>query len=336
MLKTVAKFAGSAVLGLSLAAGVGATAQAETTLRMVTNWSKNVYSVKRTLQWVDAFNKSAAAKAAKISIRFVGGPEVTPAVQQLTAVRNGVVDMLFGAAGYYVGQVPEGFVFYGTEVTPMQARKAGGIKLLSDIYQKKANAVVLGWVAAGVGYHVWLKDKPKLKADGTPDLSGLKIRSSGLYRAWLTSMGATNVMVAAPEIYNAMERKLVEGAAWPGLGITDLGFQKFVKYRVDPPVWQFDNLIWVNRTKWMSLNEAQRAALAASVEKFETAAYGYYKDLVKKERAAVTKAGVQSFALTGAAASKYVSDAQALQWAQIKKKAPTNYDQLRAIFPPSK
>ena len=36
--------------------------------------------------------------------------------------------------------------------------------------------------------------KPKLKSDGTPDLSGLKIRSSGLYRAWLTSMGATNVM----------------------------------------------------------------------------------------------------------------------------------------------
>ena len=153
----------AATVGLS----AGNTASAET-LQLVTNWGKNVYSVKRTLEWADAFNKSAAAKAADIRIRHIGGPEVTPAVQQLTAVRNGVVDMLFGAAGYYVGQVPEGFVFYGTEITPMKARANGGTALLNRIYEKKANAHVLGWVAAGVGYHVWLKAKPKFKPDGTP------------------------------------------------------------------------------------------------------------------------------------------------------------------------
>ena len=312
------------------------TAAAETQLRLVTNWGKNVYSVKRTLQWADEFNKSAAAKAAKIQIRHVGGPEVTPAVQQLTALRNGVVDMLFGAAGYYVGQVPEGFVFYGTEITPMQARANGGTALLAEIYAKKANAHVIGWVAAGVGYHVWLKNQPKLKADGTPDLSGMKIRSSGLYRAWLSKMGATNVMIPAPSIYNALERKLVDGAAWPGLGITDLGFQKFIKYRVDPPVWQFDNLIWVNLNKWKSLTDAQRKALTDSVIAFEPKAHAFYKQLMAKEKAVTDKAGVKSFKLSPEARKVYVTSAQALQWAQIKKKAPGSYDKLRAKFPPSR
>ena len=59
-------------------------------------------------------------------------------------------------------------------------------------------------------------EKPKIKADGTPDLSGMKIRGiAGLHREWLKSMGATTISVPAPGIYNALERNLVDGAAWP-------------------------------------------------------------------------------------------------------------------------
>ena len=37
---------------------------------------------------------------ADLEIAYVGGPEVTPATEQLTGVSNGVFDMMFGAAGY--------------------------------------------------------------------------------------------------------------------------------------------------------------------------------------------------------------------------------------------
>ena len=323
------------ILGFVVTLWLPATSSAET-LRLVTNWPKNTYLIEQTLKWVDEFNKSAAAKAAGVNIVHVGGPEVTPAIEQQTAVRKGVFDMLHGAAGYYVGQVPEGYVFYGTDITPMEARATGGMALLNEIWGKKANLHILGWVAAGVGYHVWLSKKPKLKADGTPDLSGLKIRSSGLYRAWLTSLGATNVMIPAPDIYSALERKLVDGAAWPGLGIRDFGFEKFIKYRLDPMVWQFDNLLTVNLDKWKSLSKAARDALQASVIKYEKEVYAYYETLVDDDREAVAKAGVKSFSLRGDAAKKYISNAQSITWAQIKKNAPENYDALRAKFPPSK
>ncbi len=325
-----------AVAGAATLAALGIPSADAETLRLVANWPKSFYSTARTLEWANEFNESESAKKAGLRIQFVGGPEVTPAAEQLTALRNGVFDMMFGAAGYYVGTVPEGFVFYGTSVTPMEARRLGGIELLSEIWSKKANAHVLGWVAAGIGYHVWLAKEPQFKADGTPDLSGFKIRSSPLYKSWLDSMGATNVMVPAPDIYGALERGLVDGAAWPGLGITDFGFEKFIKYRIDPPVWQFDNLLWINANKWKSLNPQQRNALAESVAKFESDAYAYYQKLATEERAKTAKAGVKPFPLRPDAAKKYVTAAEALQWAEIKAKAPENYERLQKAFPPTR
>ena len=148
-------------------------------------------------------------------------------------------------------------------------------------------------------------------------------------------MDATQVMVPAPDIYTAMERGTVDGAAWPGLGVTDFGWEKFVKYRVDPAVWQFDNLIWVNLDKWNSLTAAQQDALTASVIEFEREAHAYYAGLAAAEREETLAAGVQPFMLEEAAAQMLIKESEALQWAQIEKKSSEYYDRLRESFPPT-
>ncbi len=328
------RLASTVTIAAALALTVGASS-AET-LRLVTNWDTGSYSVARTLKFVEDFNASDAAKAADIQISYVGGPEVTPATEQLTGLTNGVFDMLFGAAGYYVGTVPESYAIYGTSITPMEARETGATELLDRIYSEKANAHVLGWVAAGVGYHIWLRDEPKLDDKGLPVLDNVKIRSSGFYNAWLGNYGATTVTVPAPDIYNSLERGVVDGAAWPGLGITDYGFEKFIGYRIDPPVWQFDNLLWINKDRWESLNDAQRAALSEAVKAYEPVAHEYYRGLAKEERAKVEASGVKSFTLSPEAEAAYVDHAKSVHWDQVKAKAPDNYDALRAVMPPTK
>lgn len=319
---------GLAALGTFLAA----PAPAET-LRAVTNWGAEFYSAKRTIEFFEAFNASEAAKAADLQIVHVGGPEVTPATEQLTGLTNGVFDILFGAAGYYVGTVPEAYALYGTSATPMEARASGGLELLSDIYEQKANAHVLGWVAPGVGYHIWLKDAPQLDDAGQLKLDNVKIRSSGFYNAWLDHYGATTVTVPAPDIYNALERGVVDGAAWPGLGIVELGFHKFIGYRIDPPVWQFDNLLWINADKWKSLTDSQRQALTEAVAEYEPVALDYYRDLAEQERKTVEEAGVKSFRLSPEAEQDYVRFAKSVHWDQVKQKSPDHYDALRAALP---
>ncbi|MCR9138540.1 MAG: TRAP transporter substrate-binding protein DctP [Alphaproteobacteria bacterium] len=328
MNKMIQKLVGVAIATTALVA----TPALSETLRLVTNWDTGSYSVARTLEFVKTFNESEAAKAADINIIHVGGPEVTPATEQLTGLSNGVFDMLFGAAGYYVGAVPEAYAIYGTSLTPMEARQSGATELFDKIYREKANAHVLGWVAAGVGYHIWLKDEPKLNDQGLPMLDGLKIRSSGFYNAWLGHYGATTVSVPAPDIYNALERGVVDGAAWPGLGITDLGWEKFVGYRIDPPVWQFDNMLWINQDKWNSLTDAQRKALSDAVEAYEPVAHEFYRNLVGEERAEVEAAGVKSFTLGAEAETAYLDHAQKLQWQQVKEKAPENHDALQSAL----
>jgi len=231
---------------------------AEDEITFVTNWRGDFYSSAYTLQWAEAFN---AEHEGLVQIRFVGGPEVTPAREQFTATRNGVFDMMFGASGYYLGQVPEAYALAATRMTPVEARESGALDLLADIYRDKAGVEVLGWVAAGVGYHVWLKaaDVP-IGENGLPDLSGLKIRTSPLYNAWLETMGATLVPMPAPDVYAGLERGVVDGAAWPGLGVTDFGWNKFIGARIDPGVFQFDNLLWMNGAAWAGLSsEAQQA-----------------------------------------------------------------------------
>ncbi len=321
--------AAAVAAGLALASA----AQAEI-LRLVTNWGTGSYSVARTLGFVEEFNNSQAAKDADLQIVHIGGPEAIPATEQLTGLSKGVFDLLFGAAGYYVGAVPEARALYGTAITPMEARTTGAIELLDKIYSEKSNARVLGWVAAGVGYHIWLRDEPQLDENGLPVLDNVKIRSSGFYNPWLHHYGATTVTVPAPDIYNALERGVVDGAAWPGLGITDYGWEKFIGYRIDPPVWQFDNLLWMNQDKWNSLSDEQRSALSAAVEAYEPVAYDYYAMLVEEERAEVAAAGVQPYKLTAEAEAAYVAHARSVHWEKVKEDAPDNYDALRAALPP--
>lgn len=314
---------------LSLPAG-GAIAE---DLRLVTNWGPGLYSVARTLEFAEEFNNSDAAKAADIRIVHVGGPEVTPATEQLTGLTNGVFDMLFGAAGYYVGTVPESRALYGTPIDPVAARESGATELLDQIYAEKANARVLGWVAAGVGYHIWLKDEPKLDANGLPDLKDVKIRSSGFYNTWLENYGATTVTVPAPDIYNALERGVVDGAAWPGLGIRDFGFEKFTGYRIDPPIWQFDNLLWINQDKWNSLSDDQRTALSDAVIAFEPVAHEFYQNLAEEDRALVEAAGVKSFTLSPEAEAAYIEHARGVQWEKLEAAGSAHYEALRAALP---
>jgi TRAP-type C4-dicarboxylate transport system substrate-binding protein len=318
-------------LGIVAIVSAVSGARAEETLKVVAAWGPNTVYTQNILSWTKELNDSAEAKGV-LRIQFIGGPEITAASEQYTALRKGVYDIHYGAAGYYLGQVPEGYVFYGANVTPIEARKNGGIDLLASIWQKKANAHVLGWVAAGVGYNIWLLKEPKLKADGTPDLAGLKIRSSPLYNVWISSMGGTNVPVPVPEIYSALQRNVVDGMAFPALGVTDFGAEKLLKLRIEPPVWQFDNLLIVNLEKWNKLDTKAQGVLQASVVRLEETSIKYFTDLDIEERKKVAAAGVKDFPIAGAARTKYVADARAIQWEQIKKSAPEHYDALRAKF----
>src|SRR5260370_23639786 len=87
----------------------------------------------------------------------------------------------------------------------------------------------LGRVIDYTPFHLYLTKKID-----KPDLTGLKIRITPVYRDFFQALGATVVQTAPGEVYTALERGVVDGYGWPITGILDLGWNEKTKHRVHP------------------------------------------------------------------------------------------------------
>lgn len=299
----------------------------EVRLRAVMGFPKQIIFIQQFEKWVPAFNASEAAKGV-VQIQIVGGPEVTPVDAQPTAMRNGVFDLWLAPTAYALGQVPEGDALLGSNLTPAQARQRGGIDLVNKIYGERLNVQLVSWLAAGVGFHIYLIDPPKM-VNGVPDLKGLKIRSTPIYKEWLEAMGATNVVMHAAEVYTALERKVVDGLAWPGVAFTDLSWQKFAKHRIDPPVWQLEVMLWANKPKWEGLPAKAREVLQNALIAHENEQVAAYGKLAADEREKLRNEGMTFHMLEGDARKQWVDRANAITWDRVKTRSPQHHADLR-------
>lgn len=322
------KLFGICVSAMLVLAPLGASAE-EVVLKSVSTWPSSYAVVKEYLRFVERVNEAGKGV---VRIDHIGGPEVVPADQQDTAIRNGVFDIQFGAASYYAGVVPEADALKAAEVSPVEARKAGAIELLSGIWRKKLNAEVLAWMSGGIGFYLYLTDTPKLTAEGLPDLHGLKLRSSSAYKDWFEAMGATNVMMAAPETFSAFERGMIDGLAATGINFRDVGVTKFIKARVSPAVWQVDTLIVMNAAKFDALSEEARAVLVEAAAAQEAKTMENYRAQAEEEAAEIAKAGVQFVELAAEAGSKYKALAHELVWQRLSRNAPGSVEALRRVL----
>lgn len=219
-----------------LAAGIvlAGPTSAEEVLRGVAALPENNVITQSFLRYVEIVNDTSKDV---ISIDVVGGPEAIPPQQQDTALRNGIIDIQGGPAGYYKGVVPEGDALTGATVDAATARANGGFDLLAQVWKEKLGAKLLSWNGAGTQYYIYLSGEPELNPDGSLNLEGKKLRSAGTYRDWFSSLGAENVMMKQSEVFSALERGVVDGFGWITFA-SDIGVNRLVKTRVGPAVWQ--------------------------------------------------------------------------------------------------
>lgn len=312
-----------------LAAGLLAAmplAAEQVTLKSVTAWPGNYAVTKDYMDFVEAVN---AAGKGIVQIRNIGGPEAIPADQQATALRNGVVDIQFGAASYYSGMVPEADALKAAERSPIEARASGATEMLSDIWRERLNARILAWQSGGTGFHLYLTDRPAMTSDGLPDLSGLKLRSSAAYKDWFDALGATNVMMAPAETFSGFERRMIDGLAIAAINFGDLGVTPFIKARIDPPVWQIDTLIIANADRFDALPPEAQNILTEAAAAREAATVGTFAAMNKAEDKAQAEAGIETITLTGAAAERYHALAHDLIWQRLARAAPDRSAALR-------
>lgn len=308
-----------------LAAGL-APAVAQTTLKAVNAWNPRIPSARDCSSFYKRFNKTSK----EIKLKYIGGPEVTPPRQLADAVRRGLFDVGCTSLGYYLGKAPEGDAVLATTKAPWDLRKDGDLKALQDIYAKRLGVHLLAILKEGPGFYIYLTRKPKLRADGLPDLTGFKIRTSPTHRAFLKSLGATAVSIPFRQVYTALERKVIDGTAFPSFALTHLGLHKFLKVRIEPSFLNLTVAILINKRKWDALPPAQKAILTKMAAKQEVGSYKFFQRLVKKERDTLVKANTTFITLKGDAAKKYVGRAHGIAWDRLIKRSPGTGKALKA------
>ncbi len=245
----------------------------------------------------------------QIKIRYIGGPDVTPVPEQMKAISRGVLDVYYGPMSYFLGEIPEIQAFNGSNLHAMEVRSTGGLALMNQSVRKRLNAELLGYYGSGYTFYIYLTEKPKFSPDGTPDFTGMKLRGVAIYREFFKRFGASAVPMHVAEMYSGLDRGIVSGMAWIGPGVTNFGWDKFLKYRITPAYWQGDIIIASNKAKWDKLSVSHKQAITRAAIESEIWAHSMFAKMSSDEKAKLKQRGMVDIDLKGKAAKIYSSAA---------------------------
>jgi len=291
----------------------------EVTLRVVSAFAENTTYVKNLEGMIKALNASGKGT---LQLNFIGGPKAMPPFEVGNAVRTGVVDIGMSTGAFYTNIMPEADALKLTQIPGPELRKNGAYDLINKIWNEKANMQYLGRVIDFTPFHLYLTKKID-----KPDLTGLKIRITPVYRDFFQALGATVVQTAPGEVYTALERGVVDGYGWPINGIFDFNWHEKTKFRVDPGFYSAEVSLVMNLDKWKGLNAEQRGLLTRHVIALENANDSWKKvnqDDIRKQK----EAGIQVITF----GKQYYDKAYEVAWASAIKASPTYGPQMRKLF----
>ena len=198
-------------VGAVLAASCVTASAQELTLRMVSAFAENSYYVKQLEKWIAKVN---AEGKGVLQINFLGGPKAIPTFEAGNAVKTGVVDMALNTGAFYTNVMPEADFLKLAQITVAEQRKNGAFDAINKVWNEKANTQYLARMVENQPFHIYLNKKID-----KPDLTGLKIRISPVYRDFFQALNASVVTTPPGEVYTALERGVVDGYGWPIGGI---------------------------------------------------------------------------------------------------------------------
>ncbi|WP_282607860.1 TRAP transporter substrate-binding protein DctP [Pelagibius sp. Alg239-R121] len=272
-----------------------------------------------------------------VEIQVKGGPEAIGMFQQPQAVRDGVVDMVHTPGSFYGASVPEIDAMVAARVTPMEARANGGAALMDEVHQQRFNVKHLGWIDGGIQFHIYSTKEFKFDSEGVIDLTGVKLRDNPIYHAFFEALKATTASMKATEVYAALEKGVVDAAAWTSIGIMDLKWDKFVKYRIDPQFYNTDIGVIFNKDSWGNLSPESQKLIQDVVAEWEQKSYDARQLDVASDAAELQKRGMKFVSMSPEASAKYLTLADDAAWGRMKGRLEEmggmeNYDKLRKLY----
>jgi TRAP-type C4-dicarboxylate transport system substrate-binding protein len=293
-------------------------------LKVASSFARNSVWETGFFMFVDRVNERAKGR---LKLNYVGGPEAIPAFQLFEATRSGVVDVSSGVGSYFSSTVAEGDAMKLSQITPTEERANGTYALMKKVLADKGGVEYLGrFNTPGVHFMFYTVNK----VERMEDFKGMKIRVAPLYKAFALKLGMAPITMPHSEIYAALERGVVNGLGFGGIDFTRAGFQKFVRYIVEPQFYSNDQCILVNSAAWKKLPpDLQKLMNDVMLEVERDSAVATQQEAAK-ERAALVAAGVQVIQIQDP--KKYLDMAYEEGWNEVLQKTPETGPQLRKLM----
>ncbi len=225
-----------------------------------------------------------------VKIVLYGSASLAAAADVGEMVETGGVDIGWVFTSFYAGQFPL------TDVTTIPLVGFGNsvstTKTLWDLYDKYPelqaeweNYKLLN-LYGNPGMIFCSVDAPVETPD---DLKGLVLRTpAGPITTLVTNLGASPIVMAPPDMYEALEKRNITGYVFEPAGITNFKLEEVTNYATDMPLYNGAFGLVMNWDKWNSLPPEYQAIIEettgkvgslAAAEDFNAAAEGAHKTI---------------------------------------------------------
>ena len=275
---------------LAMAAATPALSE---TWTMTSTWPSSLELIEIDKHWVDLANKLVDDD--KLTIEFYEGGALVPAGEVFGAVESGTIQAGADWPGYWAGR-DSAFSPLATTASLFNAvdyvnwiQEWGGEELYNEVYGKFGMVYLpYGVTNNESGFRTVSQPIRTLE-----DLQGLRLRLSGLEQGkLLEKLGGNQVSMAGGEIYQSLERGVIDGAEFstPNVDYSG-GFQQVTDFWSTPGWHQSSSVfgVMINKAAWDALDEEtqERLKIAADAtmlwslsftEKRATEAYGQFQE----------------------------------------------------------
>jgi TRAP-type transport system periplasmic protein len=215
----------------------------------------------------------------------INGPETVPSFEQLQPVAAGVFDFGLTTGGYHAGTITAATTLDGMTADLETLRKVGIIDEIDKRYQRIGLKIAAVPYMTSDVYQIILRDP----VGPSGDLKGRKLRATPQYRPILQLLGAGEVVMPNAETYTALEKGIVDGAAWTSIGILTAKFYEVNKYLLRPTFGAGHLLVLMNLNRWNGLSAEDRRVVEDAGRAVEKSWAAEVPRMMREEEAALVK-----------------------------------------------
>jgi len=272
---------------LPLAAAWPGAARAQTReLRALSGFPANIAFSREIIRvYLDNVQKAAGGQ---LTYRL-SGPEVVPFAEQLQPTAAGAFDLLFTHPAYHSGTTAIGLAMDAIDPDPARRRSSGVIDFV-DRHYAKLGLKVLAVTPTGTKGFQYVTKQP---IRGPQGLQGMKVRATVSYHPMIKALGGTPVVMGAGEVYSALEKGVIDAAAWGLTGVADFKWNEVARYLARPTFGQASLFIFASLRNWSAMTPAQQKVLTDEAVKLEQATVRRFDELATAEFAELKKRGMQ-------------------------------------------